>query len=474
MPRGVWRNLPRKVATLEAPEVMDETPQHHQLWMEDEKQLEVAANISVPPPEVTTGAKEEVEAYKAEGGNVRLLKGPPVFCKNTEVTDNMETFKRLSGHTERFTYKRWVIAVIGVASDEQGMRDIAATNNLLGLPFFLGTVGAETLMVYKCSDKDKHKPKELLCDATVERRCLSKTGNQVQKAVELVQSVMDTCTESLTNMAIETPTNKAPVAGEVVVTMDYRETLDTVIAWGLDRFEAFFGDAKIKTRKKEALSDLEANVMTCFGTLQPVVKLREDAQAMVFDLNSEKFARQCPLPLHEGASEYAMTGAKVVVWETATKEFVSINLAKWLDGYCETHSLIIVGRAGAGKSKLMHMLAWELCVGKEGGCTEYVFTKALDPLGVLSHSGMLRRAGCLVLTDFTLKTGRNIKIDDEELKSLLDVVEGGTIQSTRYRAAIIDPGLPRVIAVNTGGDISGNGTNEDYGAWHRGALEQPR
>ena len=113
----------------------------------------------------------------------------------------------------------------------------------------------------------------------------------------------------------------------------------------------------------------------------------------------------------------------------------------------------------------MHVLAWELCVGKEGGCTEYVFTKALDPLGVLSHSGMLRRAGCLVLTDFTLKTGRNIKIDDEELKSLLDVVEGGTIQSTRYRAAIIDPGLPRVIAVNTGGDISGNGTNEDYGAW---------
>ena len=161
-----------------------------------------------------------------------------------------------------------------------------------------------------------------------------------------------------------------------------------------------------------------------------------------------------------------MTGARVIVWEPDIKEFVVITLEKWLDSYCETHSLVIIGRAGAGKSKLMHMLAWELCVGKAGGCTEYVFTKASDPLGVLSHSGFLRRAGCIVLTDFTLKTGRNVKLDDEELKSLLDVVEGGTIQSTRYRAAVIDPGLPRVIAVNTGGDSgSSTSTEENFGAW---------
>ena len=85
---------------------MDETPQHHQLWMEDQKQIEIAANLSAPPPDVMTGAKEEVEAYKADGDTVRLLKGSPIYHENTGVLDTLEVFKKLSGPTDRFTYKR--------------------------------------------------------------------------------------------------------------------------------------------------------------------------------------------------------------------------------------------------------------------------------------------------------------------------------------------------------------------------------
>jgi hypothetical protein len=88
-----------------------------------------------------------------------------------------------------------------------------------------------------------------------------------------------------------------------------------------------------------------------------------------------------------------------------------------------------------------------------------VWAKALDPLGVLSHTGVLSSAGCLVLTDLTLTTGRNQRISSEELKSLLDILEGGVIQSCRYRSATIDAGLPRVMAVNVGGDNS----RENYG-----------
>jgi hypothetical protein len=123
-----------------------------------------------------------------------------------------------------------------------------------------------------------------------------------------------------------------------------------------------------------------------------------------------------------------------------------------LDQYCETHSLLIVGRAGSGKSKLLHMLAAELCIGKNATppCNRYIWCKALDPLGVLSHTGAVASAGCIILTDMTLTTGRNTQISSEELKSLLDVVEGGVVQSCRYRAATIDAGLPRVLAVNMG------------------------
>jgi hypothetical protein len=132
--------------------------------------------------------------------------------------------------------------------------------------------------------------------------------------------------------------------------------------------------------------------------------------------------------------------------------FRRVTLTEWLDDYCESHSLFVVGRAGAGKSKLLHMVAAELCLGKdcEPPCRRYVWAKALDPLGVLSHTGVLASAGCLVLTDLTLTTGRNQRISSEELKSLLDVVEGGVVQSCRYRSATITAGLPRVMAVNMG------------------------
>jgi energy-coupling factor transporter ATP-binding protein EcfA2 len=192
------------------------------------------------------------------------------------------------------------------------------------------------------------------------------------------------------------------------------------------------------------------------------VKLREDAESLVYTLDSPKFCRAAPLPLAEGASAYAHTGMRIVLWSSARGRFEQITLTEWLDEFCETHSLLLVGRAGAGKSKLLHMLAAELCVGKECDppCSRYVWAKALDPLGVLSHTGALASAGCLVLTDLTLTTGRNTRISKEELKSLLDVVEGGVIQSCRYRSATINAGMPRVMAVNVGGN-----SREDYGTF---------
>ena len=250
-----------------------------------------------------------------------------------------------------------------------------------------------------------------------------------------------------------------PVAS-AVEGVTYRQTLNTVMDWGLDRFEEFRGDAMIKRSKKQALSELEQNVLTCFATLHPVVKLHEEAQSLVFALDQPRFVRACPLPLAEGASKYALHEMRVVLWLRGG--FVAVSLEEWLNHHCETHSLMLIGSSGAGKSKLLHMLAQELCLG--GDRTQYVFTKAIDPLGVLSHAGMLKRCGVLACTDFSLKAGRNVQLDAEELKSVLDIVEGGTIPSTRYRSAVIEAGLPRVFAVNTG-DSAGSyfSKHEQYG-----------
>ena len=107
-----------------------------------------------------------------------------------------------------------------------------------------------------------------------------------------------------------------------------------------------------------------------------------------------------------------------------------------------------------GKSKLMHMIANELCIAY--GMDTYIFGKGLDPLGVLSHCGVLRRCAALMLTDFDLRA-RKGPLSTEEIKGLCDVVEGGTIQQTGYRPATFPPGLCRVFALN--------GSGRDIGAW---------
>ena len=89
-------------------------------------------------------------------------------------------------------------------------------------------------------------------------------------------------------------------------------------------------------------------------------------------------------------------------------------------------ALLLVGPGGKGKSKLIHMLAQEL--GWAYDKLLYVFAKAIDPLGMLSHTGELRKAAVLALTDFKFRTARAGCLNGEDLKSLLDVIEGGSIQ----------------------------------------------
>jgi hypothetical protein len=368
---------------------------------------------------------------------------------NDSVQNLEELFRAQVTATERHAYKRWVLAVVQEAMNADDLKHFAEANGLRGKPFVVGARGPETLVVYQAPECDKHRLKALVTDSPVELLTFRRTGNQSQRVVSLFKAIFDMCSVVYTNCAFADPRASA-AAPEHDGVLDYEGTLSAVLGMRLDKFEALFGDAKLKKSRKLPISDLEHNVLTCFSTLHPIVKLREDSEALLYDLNSDKFTRAAPLPLAEGASEYALRHMPVTLWVRGA--FRRVTLTEWLDDYCESHSLFLVGRAGAGKSKLLHMVAAELCLGKECDppCRRYVWAKALDPLGVLSHTGVLASAGCLVLTDLTLTTGRNQRISSEELKSLLDVVEGGVVQSCRYRSATISAGLPRVMAVNMG------------------------
>ena len=92
-------------------------------------------------------------------------------------------------------------------------------------------------------------------------------------------------------------------------------------------------------------------------------------------------------------------------WDPKSKSFLVSTVKTWLDADEHLQSaLALVGGGALGKSKLSHMLATELTIGyaKE----QYIFSKALDPLGVLSHCGELRKSGAIVMTDFEMKAAR--------------------------------------------------------------------
>ena len=123
---------------------------------------------------------------------------------------------------------------------------------------------------------------------------------------------------------------------------------------------------------------------------------------------------------------------KLIHWDHETKNFKTLTLDRWLTS--EEHllsSLLLLGPGGLGKSKLMHMIAKELCVAYDQ--KQYIFGKSIDSLGILSYSGAVRASGAVCLTDFEFKAARGSAYGPEALKSLLDVPEGGSIQGTRYR-----------------------------------------
>ena len=183
------------------------------------------------------------------------------------------------------------------------------------------------------------------------------------------------------------------------------------------------------------------------------MKLREDAGEYVYYLGTEKHAKNCPKSWAEGATDYAKA-LPLILWDPRGQTFEVFTLEEWLEG--DEHllsTLLLLGPGARGESKLMHMLAQELCTGYEKPC--YIFAKAIDPLGMLSHTGEVRKSAVLCMTDFKFRTARKGDLDAEDLKSLLDVVEGGSIPDTRYRPAIFPEGLCRILALNDSNDESG-------------------
>ena len=235
------------------------------------------------------------------------------------------------------------------------------------------------------------------------------------------------------------------------------EVLKLVIDWGTDKFTAFTQNALLAQKRKKPLTDVQFVALNCKGPMLEIVKLRQDADDMVFQMGAPKQVEACPLSFEAGATAYAKS-LSIVHWDPEAKRFQLHTVESYLDS--EEHllsSILFLGEGGLGKSKLMHMMAAEMCIAYDK--QQYIFGKSIDALGILSFSGAVRASGALVLTDFEFKAARGTNYGAEALKSLLDVPEGGSIQGTRWRPALFPPGLPRLFGLN--------GKATAWGDWFR-------
>ncbi len=402
----------------------------------------------------------EVCSCATPEGKIRMLRGEAVCELDRSVSASPPALSDVvpcSSHAG----KLWVIVVVSLHNEADddvagALRSVAERNGMIESPFFVGKAAGlpELLAMWRCEMNDRHKPKRFVVDGgTCDLLTVAKGGPQPLKLIETLRGFMARCSATFGNLTVETASGEE----DDTDAYSYDEALDVVSVWGVQKFTSFVEDAKYKKHKGQKLSTLEDRCLVSKATLMEVVKLREDAGDYVFYMGTEKQSRACPLSFAEGSTDAAKQ-LDLVLWEPAIKNFRVLSVQEWLD--TEEHlisALLLLGVGGAGKSKLIHMLSAELCQAYDAPC--YIFAKAIDPLGMLSHTGEVRKSAVLALTDFKFRTARKGDLDGEDLKNLLDVVEGGSIPETRYRPAVFPEGLCRIVALN--------GDSGEFGRWFR-------
>ena len=147
----------------------------------------------------------------------------------------------------------------------------------------------------------------------------------------------------------------------------------------------------------------------------------------------------------EGISE-EMQYCKGWYWEPRTNEFVDVEFYDYVATSLHLNkSAFLIGSAGAGKSTLLRMLARRFCLGQKK--ESFIFTKHLDPVGVLTQAGMTSDIGCLCSTDFDPVSQNTVPLSAENWKSVTDPEEGGQ-WAARHHVAEIKKFIPRLFAVN--------------------------
>ena len=204
----------------------------------------------------------ELDSYNGQLGKIRLIRRDTVYGIAKDPADGTLTeTAKCDNHAKKF----WVI-VIAIVEPEQphdkaALTAIAERNGCASKPFFIGKCAKvdEILVIYKCDSRDRHRSKKLDFERT---QCLTlkKGGGQSEKLVKTIEQAIKLCTNFLTNMDIKYPVDACTTTEVVGMTFEVAQA--TVLSWGTDKFVAFVENAKLKTKKKQDITELEFTCMS--------------------------------------------------------------------------------------------------------------------------------------------------------------------------------------------------------------------
>lgn len=279
------------------------------------------------------------------------------------------------------------------------------------------------------------------------QECFCLCEGRVSHAVVGAACALFTSCKHVRNIEVH---KKGPDDGEEMP--DFEDACELLGEISSGAFNALHANA-LKARKYKRCTPLQEGILTYTPDLKDWLHAREDAESMIFKTTDpgphflNDFKRDTVLGLkgvhfeREGGIQMTTLREAISAPQSATKPPLYL-----------TKTLIFVGRAGDGKSEIMHGLSREFCQRK--GKTCYGFSASIDPYGLMTKSGKIKELGCVSLYDFSLTSRLDQLLGREESKGLLYTKERAHVPA-RYHQAIFYEWVPRMWSVNYGMDESG-------------------
>jgi len=220
----------------------------------------------------------------------------------------------------------------------------------------------------------------------------------------------------------------------------------------LKEYKHMCGDAKRANFLKKA-TPLQMALNKMRAELDEYMRDKEQVSQIIEQKDSVAFR----IPQDFSPELFSMEG---VYWDSVEQSIKTMTLGEWRSTVAhKLRSMFLVGGNEAGKSSLMRAMAKLFCV--RTGLDEFAFLKKLDPVGLMTKSGVVSTMACWIFTDFIMKSLRDEWLDDESVKALIDPSEPGSYPA-RYHVAQLPKHRARMFAVNAGKNLDGS---VDFGDW---------